>query len=296
MTPAERINAYERLMRLHQPIGILLLLWPTLWALWLATPGLLRVDVLLIFLTGTVLMRSAGCIINDLADRKFDRHVERTRDRPLATGELSPKEALAVAGTLLVLAFGLVLLLKPLAIYLSFFGLAITVGYPYLKRFFVLPQAGLGIAFSFGVPMVYAAQTGRLPAEAWVLMAGTLFWIMAYDTEYAMVDREDDQKLGLKSSAILFDRYDVAAVMLCQAAFLGIMTVVGTRQQLGPFYYAGLLIASGLAVYQYRLIRDRGREGCFRAFRSNNWMGAAVFAGLALDLAFGSQNFAVIAR
>jgi 4-hydroxybenzoate polyprenyltransferase len=296
MNPRERIDAYERLMRLHQPIGILLLLWPTLWALWLAAPGVLRVELLVIFLTGTVLMRSAGCIINDLADRNFDRHVERTRDRPLAAGIIQPREALVLAVILLALAFLLVLQLKALAIYLSFFGLAITLGYPYLKRFFVLPQAGLGIAFSFGVPMAYAAQAGRLPAEAWVLMAATLFWIMAYDTEYAMVDREDDLKLGLKSSAILFGRYDVAAVMLCHAAFIGIMTAVGMRQQLGLFHYAGLLIASGLVVHQYRLIKDRSREGCFRAFRHNNWVGAAIFVGIALDQMLGGHQFVVIAR
>jgi len=284
MTFKERLDAYERLMRLNQPIGVLLLLWPTLWALWLATPAYLYFDVLLIFLVGTVLMRSAGCIINDCADRDFDAHVERTQDRPLAAGIIKPREALAVAGVLLLLAFALVLYLNRLVVTLSFFGLAATVAYPFLKRFFVFPQAGLGIAFSFGVPMAFAAQRGALPAVAWVMMAATLFWIMAYDTEYAMVDRDDDAKLGLKSSAILLGRYDVAAVMVFHALFLAIMAFIGYWQRLGPVYYGGLLAAGALAGYQYRLIKDRSREGCFRAFLNNNWMGAAIFACLALDL------------
>jgi len=296
LTFSERLDAYERLMRLDKPIGILLLLWPTLWALWLARPGVLRLNVLLIFLAGTVLTRSAGCVINDLADRDFDSHVERTKGRPLAAGQLSPVEALALAVVLLALAFVLVLQLNRLAIYLSFFGLAITVIYPFLKRFFVFPQAGLGIAFSFGIPMAYAAQRGVVPAAAWVMMAATLFWIIAYDTQYAMVDRDDDVKLGLRSSAILLGRYDVAAVMMCQALFLGIMTAVGMWQDLGPLYYGGLLVASGLAVYQYQLIKGRSREGCFRAFLNNNWVGAAIFAGLVLDLLSGDRSFIVIAR
>jgi 4-hydroxybenzoate polyprenyltransferase len=284
LTFTERLDAYERLMRLDKPIGILLLLWPTLWALWLATPAFLHLDVLLVFLVGTVLMRSAGCVINDYADRNFDPHVERTRERPLAAGIVRPRDALVLAGALLLLAFALVLYLNRLALYLSVFGLAVTLGYPFLKRFFVFPQAGLGIAFSFGVPMAYAAQMGALPAAAWVMMAATLFWIIAYDTEYAMVDREDDLKLGLKSSAILLGRYDVAAVMVCHTLFLAIMVALGLWQRLGPFYYVGLLAAAGLALCQYRLIRGRSRDGCYRAFINNHWMGAVIFLCLMADL------------
>ena len=284
MTIKDRLDAYEKLMRLDKPIGILLLLWPTLWALWLAAPGVLRVDVLLIFLLGTVLTRSAGCIINDFADRDFDSHVERTRDRPLASRLVSPAEALVLAAVLLLLAFGLVLQLNPLAIYLSFFAVAIMSAYPFLKRFFVFPQAGLGIAFSFGIPMAYAAQRGELPAAAWVMMIATMFWIIAYDTEYAMVDRDDDVKLGLKSSAILLGRHDVAGVMASHALFLAIMAAVGWWRALGALYFLGLAVAAALVLHQYRLIRGRSREGCFRAFLNNNWLGLAVFAGLALDL------------
>ena len=284
MTFAERLDAYERLMRLDKPIGILLLLWPTLWALWLATPAFLHFDVLLVFLMGTVLMRCAGCVINDYADRNVDPHVERTRERPLAAGIVRPRDALVLAGALLLLAFALVLHLNRLALYLSVFGLAVTLGYPFLKRFFVFPQAGLGIAFSFGVPMAYAAQMGALPAAAWVMMAATLFWIIAYDTEYAMVDRDDDLKLGLKSSAILLGRYDVAAVMVCHALFLAIMAALGLWQRLGPLYYVGLLAAAGLALCQYRLIRGRSRDGCYRAFINNHWTGAVIFLCLMADL------------
>ncbi len=286
MTLKERLDAYERLMRLDKPIGILLLLWPTLWALWLAAPGRLRVDVLLIFLLGTVLMRSAGCVINDLADRDFDPHVERTRDRPLAARLIAPREASALAVVLLLLAFALVLQLNALTIGLSFAGVAITLIYPFLKRFFAFPQAGLGIAFSFGVPMAYAALRNDLPLMAWLLMAATLFWIIAYDTEYAMADRDDDIRIGVRSSAIFLGRYDVAAIMACHAMFLGIMFMIGAWNRFGPVYYGGLAIAAGLAVYQYGLIKDRGRKGCFRAFLNNNWMGAVVFAGILLELMF----------
>ena len=284
MTLKERLDAYERLMRLDKPIGILLLLWPTLWALWLASPGWIPIKLLLIFLVGTVLMRSAGCIINDYADRNFDPLVKRTRDRPLAAGVVSPTEALVLAGVLLLLAFVLVLFLHRFAIYLSFAALAITVVYPFLKRFFAFPQAGLGIAFSFGIPMAYAAQQGTLPASAWVLMAATAFWILAYDTEYAMVDRDDDIKIGVHSSAIVLGRYDVAAVMVFQAIFLAIMAVFGMWQRLGEFYYFTLACAAGVVIYQFRLIRGREREQCFKAFLSNNWVGAVIFAGILFDL------------
>jgi len=293
---AEKLDAYERLMRLDKPIGILLLLWPTLWALWLSAPGVIRLEVLVIFLLGTVLTRSAGCVINDFADRDFDPHVERTRDRPLAAGRVRPGEALALAAVLLLLAFALVLQLNALTVYLSLFAVAITAVYPFLKRFFALPQAGLGIAFSFGIPMAFAAQTGGLPPLAWMMMLATFFWIIAYDTEYAMVDRDDDVKVGLHSSAILLGRYDVMAVMLCHAVFLAIMTGIGLWRHQGPYYFGGVLVAAGLAAYQYWLIRDRRRESCFRAFLSNNWMGAAIFAGILFDLLLHVRIFVVPSR
>jgi 4-hydroxybenzoate polyprenyltransferase len=283
MTLKERINAYERLMRLDKPIGVLLLLWPTLWALWLSAPGFLRVDVLIIFVLGTVLMRSAGCVINDLADRHIDPHVERTRNRPLAAGTVRPREAVALAGVLLLLSLLLVLQLHRLALYLSFFGVAITLAYPFLKRFFVFPQAGLGIAFSFGIPMAFAAQSGEVPGLGWALMGAAFFWIIAYDTEYAMVDRGDDLRIGVHSSAILLGRLDVAAVMACHAVFLAGLLVIALREGLGVLFYSGLAAAAGLTVYQYRLIRERDRERCFQAFLNNNWVGAAVFAGIAFD-------------
>jgi len=292
----ERIDAYERLMRLDKPIGILLLLWPTLWALWLAAPGWLRLDVLMVFLLGTVLMRSAGCVINDIADRNFDPQVKRTRDRPLAAGTVTLVEAVIVAAALLLLAFALVLKLHRLAVYQSFAAVAFTVIYPFLKRFFVFPQAGLGIAFSFGVPMAYAAQRGTLPAIAWALMAATLFWIIAYDTEYAMVDRDDDIKIGVHSSAILLGRHDVAAVMACHAIFLAGMAAIGTWQRLGVIYFLGLAAAAGCVWHQYRLIRGRDREHCFKAFLNNNWVGAVIFTGLMLDMLIGGRDYAAIIR
>ncbi|HEU5283862.1 MAG TPA: 4-hydroxybenzoate octaprenyltransferase [Burkholderiales bacterium] len=288
LTFTERLNAYERLMRLDQPIGALLLLWPALWSLWLARRAVPEPDVLVIFLLGVVLMRSAGCVINDCADRRFDPYVERTRDRPLAAGIVSLREALALAAALLLAAFVLVLQLNWLTVMLSFAALAITVIYPFLKRFFVFPQAWLGVAFSFSIPMAYAAQLGLIPHIAWALMGATFFWIIAYDTEYAMVDRDDDVKLGLKSSAIVLGRFDVAGVMIAHALFLACLTAIGRWQRLDAFYFAGLAIAAGLAIYQYWLIRGRDRNRCFRAFRNNNWVGLAVFAGLALDLHFRS--------
>jgi 4-hydroxybenzoate polyprenyltransferase len=286
MTLAERLDAYEKLMRLDKPIGILLLLWPALWGVWLASPGALRLDILLIFVVGTVLMRSAGCILNDLADRHFDPYVERTRNRPLATGRVSPVEALALAGVLLLAAFVLVLFLNRLTVMLAVAALFLAVTYPYTKRFFPLPQAYLGIAFGISIPMAFAAYHGQIHAVAWVMLAANVFWAIAYDTEYAMVDRDDDVKLGLKSSAILLGRHDVAAVMACHAAFLAIMAAVGLWMRLGLFYYLGIGIAAGFVLYQYQLIRDRDRERCFKAFLNNNWVGAAIFAGLALDLLF----------
>ena len=286
MTLKQRLDAYERLMRLDQPIGAALLLWPALWSLWLARRAVPEPEVLVIFLLGVVLTRSAGCVINDYADRRFDPHVERTRDRPLAAGIVSPREALALAAALLLAAFVLVLQLNWLTVQLSFAALAITVIYPFLKRFFVFPQAWLGVAFSFSIPMAFAAQLDYIAAAGWALMGAAFFWIIAYDTEYAMVDRDDDLKLGLKSSAILLGRFDVTGVMVAQVLFLAIMTGIGRWQRLGPLFFAGLAVAAGLILYQYWLIRGRDRNRCFRAFRNNNWVGLAVFAGFALDLHF----------
>ncbi|MGD9600114.1 MAG: 4-hydroxybenzoate octaprenyltransferase [Steroidobacteraceae bacterium] len=276
----KRLDAYERLLRLDKPIGTLLLLWPTLWALWLAARGMPPVDVLAIFCVGTLLMRSAGCAVNDYFDRGFDAHVERTRDRPLAAGEIRPGEALALAALLAAAAFGLVLMLNRLALTLSFVALAIAVTYPLTKRFFALPQLYLGVAFGFGIPMAYAAIQARLPAESWALLAANVCYAFAYDTEYAMVDRDDDVRLGMRTSAITLGRYDVAGVVLAYGGMLALLAWAGAMAKLGWPYYAGLGVAAALMGYHYRLIRDRSREGCFAAFRHNNWVGAAVFAGI----------------
>jgi 4-hydroxybenzoate polyprenyltransferase len=284
---ARRLDAYERLIRLDKPIGTLLLLWPTLWALWLASRGTPRLDHFLIFFVGTVLMRSAGCAINDYADRKFDPHVERTRRRPLAAGEIQPREALFLAAALASAAFALVLFLNGLAILLSFLGLAIAATYPYSKRYVSLPQAYLGIAFGFGIPMAYAAVPGRLPLECWLLLAANVCYSFAYDTEYAMVDRDDDLKIGIRTSAITFGRFDVAAVMLCYGAALAIILVCGWLAGMRWWFVAGVAVAAGIALFHYTLIRERDRMRCFYAFRHNNWLGAALFAGVALDYAFG---------
>ena len=291
MTLKERLDAYEKLMRLDKPIGILLLLWPALWALWLAAPGVLRVDILVIFVLGTILTRSAGCIINDYADRNFDPHVERTRNRPLAARRVTPTEALVLAAVLFLLAFALVLFLNRLTILLSFVALFLAVTYPFTKRFFDLPQAYLGIAFGISIPMAFAAYHGKIAPVAWVMLLGNVFWAIAYDTEYAMVDRDDDIRIGVKSSAILLGRHDVAAVMACHAAFLGIMATVGAWMRLGVFYYVGLILAAGFVLHQYQLIRDRDQQKCFAAFLNNNWVGAAIFAGIALDVFFRLRLF-----
>jgi 4-hydroxybenzoate polyprenyltransferase len=277
----QRFDAYERLLRLDKPIGTLLLLWPTLWAVWLAARGMPSAALLAVFCVGTLLMRSAGCAVNDFFDREFDRHVERTRDRPLAAGEIRPAEALALAALLAAAAFALVLMLNRLALLLSFVALGIAITYPLTKRFFALPQLYLGVAFGFGIPMAYAAVQNRLPVECWVLLAANVCYAFAYDTEYAMVDREDDAKIGMRTSALTLGRYDVAGVMIAYAAMLALLAWVGVMARLGWAYYAGLAIAAGLMAYHYRLIRERSRAGCFRAFRHNNWVGAAVFAGIA---------------
>jgi 4-hydroxybenzoate polyprenyltransferase len=278
-----RIDAYERLVRLDKPVGALLLLWPTLWAVWLAANGRPPLDIVLIFFVGTFVMRSAGCAINDFADRDFDPYVKRTRERPLAAREIAPWEALAVGAALALAAFGLVLFLNRMAILLSFVALAIAVSYPFTKRFFAFPQAYLGIAFGFGIPMAYAALRNALPLECWLLLAANVFYSIAYDTEYAMVDRDDDARLGVRTSALTLGRWDVAAVMGSYAAMLALLAATGWLLRLGWPYYAGLAAAAGLMVYHWFLIRDRSREGCFKAFRHNNWVGGAIFAGIVLS-------------
>ena len=278
-----RIGAYERLIRLDKPVGALLLLWPTLWAVWLASYGRPTLDIVLIFFTGTFLMRSAGCAINDYADRNFDLHVARTRSRPLAAGEIAPREALIVGAVLALAAFGLVLFLNRLAILLSFVGLAIAASYPFAKRVFAFPQAYLGIAFGFGIPMAYAAVQGHLPLICWLLLAANVFYSFAYDTEYAMVDRDDDAKLGIRTSALTLGRWDVAAVMASYAGLLGMLALIGAILGLGWPYYSGLGVAGAMMVYHWFLIRGRSREGCFKAFMHNNWVGGAIFAGIVLS-------------
>jgi 4-hydroxybenzoate polyprenyltransferase len=280
MTLVERINAYEKLIRLDKPIGILLLLWPTLWALWLSSQGRPDWTVVWIFVMGTVLMRSAGCAINDYADRDFDGRVARTRDRPLATGQIKPAEALMVAVVLILVAFALVVQLNALTIKLSVVAVIIAAIYPFTKRFLAMPQAVLGLAFGFGIPMAFAAQLNQVPLGAWALLAANVFWAIAYDTEYAMVDREDDLKIGIRTSAITFGRHDVAAVMVCHALFLLIMVWVGRLFRPGWHFYLALGVAAFLVAIQFRTIRSRDPADCFRAFRQNNWIGAVIFAGI----------------
>ncbi|HUF21148.1 MAG TPA: 4-hydroxybenzoate octaprenyltransferase [Burkholderiales bacterium] len=286
MTLTERLNAYEKLIRLDKPIGILLLLWPTLWGLWLSSRGMPDWTVVWIFVLGTVLMRSAGCAINDYADRNIDPHVERTRERPLATGQISAKEAIGVAVVLAGLAFLLVLQLNRLTIMLAVVAAFLAATYPFTKHFLALPQAYLGLAFGFGIPMAFAAQTGKVPGAAWWLLTANVFWTMAYDTQYAMVDREDDRKLGIRTSALLFGDRDVAMVMLFHGLFFVTLAYIGWRYGLGVYYFFGIGFAAALAASQYLLIRERTREGCFRAFRHNNWVGAMVFAALIAEFSF----------
>jgi 4-hydroxybenzoate polyprenyltransferase len=288
---AARLDAYERLIRLDKPIGTLLLLWPTLTALWIATSGAPSPAIVGIFALGTLFMRSAGCAMNDHADRSFDGFVERTKDRPLARRDIQPWEALALAAVLALAAFLLIIRFNRFTILLSVPALAIAIVYPFFKRFFVLPQAFLGIAFSFGIPMAFAAVFGAVPAGGWWLFAANFFWVVAYDTEYAMVDRDDDLKLGLRTSAIAFGRFDVLAVMACYAVYLGMLVWVGRMQGLGPFFYAGVLVATLLALWHYVLIRKRERGACFRAFLSNHWVGLAIFAGTVADYAFRAPQW-----
>ena len=283
LTLMARLDAYEKLLRLDKPIGILLLLWPTLWALWIAARGTPPLQVLLVFVVGTVVMRSAGCAVNDFADRRFDAEVERTRERPLAAAVIRPWEALVLAAVLALCAFAMVYTLNSLTIRLSFVALAIAVIYPFTKRFFWMPQAFLGLAFGFGIPMAFAATWERVPPLAWALLAANVFWTIAYDTEYAMVDREDDRRIGIRTSALLFGRFDVAAVMACYLLFIATLVAIGLWTRYGWAYFAGVAAAAALAVYHYTLIRRRTREACFKAFLHNNWVGAAVFAGIVAD-------------
>ncbi len=276
----KQLGAYARLMRLDKPIGILLLLWPTLWALWIASAGHPSYLNLFVFIAGTVLMRSAGCIMNDLADRDFDGHVTRTEKRPLVAGEVTVRQSLVLAAMLSLVSFGLVLLLNDLAILLSVPALLLAASYPYTKRFFVLPQAYLGVAFGFGIPMAFAAVQNEVPLVAWLMLLANVAWSLAYDTEYAMVDRPDDLKIGIYSSAITFGRLEVIAIMAFYGVMLALLAYIGDLLNLGMPYYIGLIVALGLAIYHFSLIRDRQPASCFKAFLHNNWLGAVVFIGI----------------
>ena len=280
-----RLALYLNLIRWDRPAGWLLLLWPTLSALWIAAGGFPGWHLLAVFVLGTVLMRSAGCCINDVADREFDRHVKRTASRPVTSGALPVREALALGAMLALAAFALVLTTNAAAVAWSFVALAVTLVYPYSKRFVSMPQAVLGIAFSFGIPMAFAAVRGEVPAPAWALLAGNAFWVLAYDTEYAMVDRDDDIRIGIRTSALTLGRFDVAAVAAFYALHLAGWAAIGAWIGLAWPYFAGLAAAAGVALWHLSLIRDRSRAGCFKAFRLNHWLGFTVFAGVALALA-----------
>ena len=282
----KKLDAYERLMRLDKPIGILLLLWPTLWALWIAGQGQPDWRLLIVFVAGTVLMRSAGCVMNDVADSQYDGLVERTQNRPLAKQEVSKKEAALLAAALSLVAFALVCALNRYTMALSLVALFLAMTYPLTKRFFALPQAYLGIAFAWGIPMAFAATSNSIPYVAWVLLLANVCWAIAYDTEYAMVDRDDDLKIGLRSSAITFGRFVVLAVMICYALSLLLLACAGQMAHLGYLYYLGLLVAAGVALRHYFLIRQRDKTRCFQAFLHNNWFGLAVFVGLVVHYSF----------
>ena len=289
-----RLALYLNLIRWDRPAGSYLLLWPTLAALWLAAGGFPGWPLLIVFTAGTFLMRSAGCAVNDVADRDFDRHVKRTAERPVTSGRLRAREALGLGALLAFVAFLLVLSTNLATVLWSVAALAVSIFYPFTKRFFSMPQAVLGVAFSFGIPMAYAAVNGgsswawssvpgAVPATAWWLLLGNLCWVLAYDTEYAMVDRDDDLKIGIRTSAITLGRWDVAAVMACYAAYLLVWAAIGQQLGLAWPYFAGLLAAAGLSAWHYTLIRDRGREGCFKAFRLNHWLGFVVFVGVLME-------------
>lgn len=280
MTFTERLKQYGYLIRLEKPIGTLLLLWPTLWALWMASEGDPPILHIVIFILGTWLMRSAGCAVNDYADRDFDRHVKRTENRPITSGKISGKEALGVAAFLAICAFLLILPLNLLTKFLSLGALAVAIFYPFTKRFFSMPQAVLGVAFGFGIPMAYAAELNHLPREAWVMLLANIFWAVAYDTAYAMVDRDDDLKLGIKTSAITFGKYDVMAIMICYAIFFLLMAGIGLDANLNGWFWLGWLAAVACALYHYTLVKTRERMPCFKAFLHNNWLGGCLFAGI----------------
>jgi len=294
--PRSRLSLWLDLIRWDRPAGWLLLLWPTLSALWIAASGFPGWHLLLVFVVGTILMRSAGCAANDVVDREFDRHVKRTAARPVTSGLVAPVEALTLGAALALLAFALVLTTNAAAVAWSFVAFAVSLFYPFSKRFFAMPQAVLGVAFSFGIPMAFAAVRGgearlladalsAVPPLAWWLLLGNLFWVLAYDTEYAMVDRDDDLRIGIKTSAITLGRLDVAAVMAFYAAFLAIWAALGPRFGAGAPYFAGLAAAAAIAGWHFSLIRSRARDGCFRAFRLNHWLGFTVFVGVVADFA-----------
>ncbi|MEJ1353781.1 MAG: 4-hydroxybenzoate octaprenyltransferase [Candidatus Sedimenticola sp. (ex Thyasira tokunagai)] len=278
-----RLLNYARLVRLDRPIGILLLLWPAMWALWIAGEGRPPWDVLVVFILGVTLMRSAGCAINDYADRNFDGKVERTCNRPIVTGDVSPKEALGVFAVLVLLSFGLVLLLNIQTILMSFVALLLAASYPFMKRYTHLPQMVLGMAFGIAVPMAFTALTETVAPVGWLLYLATVIWAMIYDTQYAMVDRDDDIKIGVKSTAILFGRYDLLVISLMQLFMIGLLLLIGVKVELGPYYYIAVLFAALLYAYQYMLIRRRDPAGCFSAFLNNNIFGIVVFVGLLVD-------------
>jgi len=278
-----RLSLYLDLIRWNRPAGSYLLLWPTLSALWIAANGFPGWHLLIVFTLGTFLMRSAGCAVNDVADRDFDKHVKRTAQRPVTSGAVSTREALLLGAGLAFTAFLLALTTNAATIAWSVAALAVSIFYPFTKRFFSMPQAVLGVAFSFGVPMAFAAVRGEVPVLAWVLLLGNLCWVIAYDTEYAMVDRDDDLKIGIRTSAITLGHFDVVGVMAFYALFIAVWVAVGVHLGLGPLYYAGLAAAAGIALWHYTLIRTRSRDGCFRAFRLNHWLGFAVFVGVLAD-------------
>jgi 4-hydroxybenzoate polyprenyltransferase len=279
----ERVKQYWLLARFHRPIGTLILLWPALWALWLASAGKPDLLVLTVICLGVILMRAAGCVINDVADKNFDPHVQRTKERPIASGKVSAKEGIILFIVLCLISFALVLLLNTYTIMLSFIGAFLAGSYPFMKRYTHLPQAYLGMAFGWAVPMVYAAQTNTIPPVAWLLYIAVILWALIYDTMYAMVDRDDDLKIGIKSTAILFGRFDRQILASLQLIMLAILLVIGLWQQLGIAYYLGLIVASGLAIYQQILIFNYDKTLCFKAFLNNNYFGLAIFIGLVVQ-------------
>lgn len=282
----QRCYQYFLLMRFHKPIGIFLLLWPTLWALWLASHGRPNLTILIIFIAGVVLMRAAGCVINDVADRHFDRHIARTKNRPLTTGKISLIEALLLFACLSLLSFVMLLKLNYLTIALAFPAILLVISYPFSKRYITWPQFILGLAFGWGIPMAYAAQTGHLPVIAWLLFLSAIFWIIVYDTQYAMVDRDDDLKIGIKSTAILFGRHDVWIIGLLQTIFIALLILIGKLLSLNIWFYMGIIAATVLFIYQHFLIRHRQTENCFKAFLNNHWVGMVIFLGILLNYFF----------